>query len=462
MRPIGLIFVALLFAVSAQAEDRPLENQRMPPIPGVDIQSDHVSKLLFLNRCAQGCSIQPGVSDARFNTSSIVQGGTASITPWRHGDESWERLVECVKEIYAPYDVQVTDVDPGSNVFHHEAIVAGDYTEINYEKNVGGVAPSQCRPANNVISFSFANGFDDPIRICHIVGQETAHSYGLEHAMDCSDPMTYLTSCGRQFFRDVTSACGEYEALPECLCGGGNVQNTHRWLVAVLGKSSTPVPGPEVEIQAPANGGDVASGFRVEVVATHMRGLSTVELRLNGSSYETLEGHAWQSAGQPYRFTAPSGLSDGVIDIEVIATNDIGSETIETITVTKGLPCANAGSCAAGQQCEEGRCFFPAPTGELGDHCALDSECISGLCPIQGEAGHCSEWCFPTPQEETCSTGFECIELTTNNGVCWPLESKGTCGCRSGGSGPLGGSALIVLCALVGFRRRRNRSDSRP
>ncbi|MCP4444969.1 MAG: hypothetical protein GY811_06440 [Myxococcales bacterium] len=48
----------------ALADDRPLiddngELVRAPPRPEFEIQSEHVSKILFLNRCAGGCPSLP-------------------------------------------------------------------------------------------------------------------------------------------------------------------------------------------------------------------------------------------------------------------------------------------------------------------------------------------------------------------------------------------------------------------
>ncbi len=458
---ITILTLPLVATQSAQAEERPLisdggETIRLPPIPGVDIQADHVSKILFLNRCAAGCTMTPGPNDARINSSTIVN-GISQVAPWAHGDNSWEVLVDCVKELYAPYDVQVTDVDPGNNIFHHEAIVAGEYTDIGYETPIGGVAPSQCSPINNVISFTFANGYgNNPIGICHTVGQETAHSYGLEHAFDCSDPMTYLQSCGRQFFRDATTPCGEFSELANCNCGG-SAQNSHRWLRTVLGENPMMVAGPTVTFQLP-NAETVTSGFKVAATATHIRGVGVVELFLNGTSYGEQEAHPRQSADSAYWFDTPEDLADGIIDIDIRATTDIGTETIERFTVQKGAPCTSEASCQSGQSCEEGRCKFPPANGILGDSCSSGATCASGLCPKQGDVGFCSQGCFPTTTENTCPDSFECLGLSANDGVCWPKSDSGGCGCQSGGSGSGLGSLFLVLFAGIALRRRRSHS----
>ncbi|MBL4637098.1 MAG: hypothetical protein JKY56_24805, partial [Kofleriaceae bacterium] len=87
IRPIALTILVLsisLFPGVSSAEDNAdtsdspeLEYRngnwvRVPPVPGINIASEHVSKLLFLNRCRGGCTVGPGNNDARLNTSRIV------------------------------------------------------------------------------------------------------------------------------------------------------------------------------------------------------------------------------------------------------------------------------------------------------------------------------------------------------------------------------------------------------
>jgi hypothetical protein len=460
MRRLGilaLIVGGLVAAVGASARaevDGPAGgDERVPPRPGIEVEDNEVSKIIFLNRCAAGCLIQPGPNDARINTSSIPD-ATSFVNAFEHGDEVWNQVVQCVSEIYAPYDVVVTDVDPGENLFHHEAIVAGDWNEIGYPYPVGGVAPSQCVPRNNVISFTFANGYGpNAQRICEVIGQETAHSFGLEHAFDCSDPMTYLSPCGRQFFRDKTTPCGEYEASAQCQCGG-SAQNSHRWLRTVLGANPNEVPGPEVEMLAPAADATVSAGFSVRASATHMRGIGRVDLFINGTKYGTVDGFGWNEQSRIYELTAPASLPDGIMDVEIRAYSDIETETIASVTVTMGAPCASADSCLAAQQCDQGRCFFPPATGELGDACVAGEECLSGLCPTSGTEGYCSQLCFPTTTEESCPMGFQCQEVSANQGVCWPASGGGG-GCNtSGGASWLSGLWMLGL-ALVLRRRVR-------
>lgn len=413
---------------------------------------DNASRTLFLNRCPGGCVIEPGDNDARVDTSSIVS-GTSLVTAFMHGDEVWAEVLNCVREIYAPYDIEVTDVDPGPASFHHEAIVAGDYPEIGLPFAAGGVAPAGCKPQNNVMSFTFANGYGpDALTICSVVAQESAHSFGLEHIYDCGDPMTYLNACGRQFFRDRVSECGEFSTRP-CECGGG-AKNSHRWLLQALGPNPTPVPGPELAMSAPDDGATVVDEFDVLATATHIRGIGHIDLYINGTRYGTVEGHEFFDATDPYRFRAPVDLSDGILDVEIRAYNDIGSESRRVVTVTKGEPCASDASCAAGQSCDEGRCSWPSL--DVGAECSVDLECASQDClqAADGEA-RCTQECFPTATENTCPDGLICLDMGGNSGRCWP-EGGGGCGCRAGSRSGAASALLVAgVLALVCRRRRR-------
>jgi hypothetical protein len=450
-----LAHVAALPSAAADGRIRIDELALTRPLPDA-VRADDVSKIIFLNRCEGGCTIEPGINDARYNKSSIPD-MTSYVTEFRHDDATWDAIVKCVQEVYAPYDIEVTDVDPGQNVYHHEAIVAGTPDQIGLGDGVGGVAPSQCTPVNNVISYTFANYYPAaPITICGVIAQESAHSFGLEHAFDCSDPMTYLPACGRQFFRDSLTPCGEFEALEQCQCGG-SFQNSHRWLKTVLGETTKPLPGPVVEVITPGEGDEVQDGFRVHVEADDMRGLRRLELHINGTMYATVDGKPNDSS---YQLVAPDDLADGVLDVEVIAFNDIDVPTVVAFTVTKGSPCQRAEDCRSGQECGDGRCFFPPATGALGDTCDDNRDCVSGLCPRSGDQAYCSEPCFPT-NTPTCPDGFTCVEVATNEGVCWPAEEEsGGGGCRAGvGRSGRGGAGLALMLAamamLVGARPRR-------
>src|SRR5690606_18180825 len=86
-----------------------------PTIPGGSLGS----RLIYLNNCkgettstgAPGCRITRGTNNSRTNTSSIASGNLSAYTG---SDATWDAIVQCVRETYAPFNVTITDIDPGS------------------------------------------------------------------------------------------------------------------------------------------------------------------------------------------------------------------------------------------------------------------------------------------------------------------------------------------------------------
>jgi hypothetical protein len=437
---------------SVPSADRPRGTYVVVPVE--DLPAEHgvqISRTLFLNRCRGGCTITPGSNDARTNNSSIVS-QTVTLSEFAHGDTVWNDVMACMREVYLPFNVEITDVDPGTALFHHEAIVAGTAPEAGLDPQIGGIAPlaGDCRAINNVISFSFANqSGPNVVDICWTVAQESAHAFGLDHEFDCRDPMTYVAGCGQKFFRDEPIACGEFSARP-CACGG-NLQNSHRKLLTVFGEGQSPPP-PTAMIELPDDGANVQSGFSLYAFATDKRGIKRVEYRVNGYLWDEKPGHANATA---YNFVAPSQLPDGYLDVEVRAFNDLEVPGSAMITVLKGAPCSSADTCLGGQECNDGRCAWPPPTGEVGDECEIDQNCLSNLCPDNGGERRCSEFCNPT-LADACGEGFECVSAG-NSGVCWPADGGGggCCSVSDDRSAPWVELVLFGLILGLVVRRRR-------
>jgi hypothetical protein len=451
-----------------------------------------VSPILYLNRCKGGCKVRKGVDDARAMTSSIpcpppgtASPGTGCTTSGAHeftveeftnsagvsgaaADAEWAQLMLCVRELYSPYNLQVVDEVPPGGLSHNQGIVAGRPVNIGWT-GIGGVAPgTQCNPRDNVISFTFANiygGSDRINNICAVVGQETAHAYGLDHAYAfsdgrsaCTDPMSYRSDCGGQrFFRNDTMTCGEFAPRP-CECGG--LQNSHLRILAIFGAGTPITSPPRLAVSAPEHDAQVTNGASVIATAFAQRGVFRVELWLNGYKWHTAKGAAFVASGQPettYALPFPSGVPDGVIDIVVRAYDDIDAVAESAaITVTKGAPCVDASTCAKGQSCEAGRCFWDTPTGKLGDRCDYPQFCESAQCIDTSDGMFCSEECV-VGVADSCPTGYSCLGTPGLSGFCLDegLEDPGCC--SVGGDGRLAG--LLSLCVLgLVLRRRATRS----
>jgi hypothetical protein len=296
--------------------------------------------ILFLNRCADGCTIHPGPDDSRTDHSSIVS-EESFISPFPHGDVKWKQTLRCVQELYEPFEIQVTDEDPGDLV-HIESIVAGVASEIGMS-GIGGIAPFACEVVPNGINFNFAGEIDHPIALCNVVGQESGHTIGLDHQMLCDDPMTYLPSCGEKKFQRVDAECGEFDPR-ECYCGG-EIQNSYIGLLKALGPRVTPVDyGPLVEIKVPQDDEEVKPLFRVFAEVEEDHGVDRVELYIDGIAIGT-------ATSAPYGFVAPASLALGDHVIRVKAFDNAGQEDEDRIDVTliERLPRPDAGTFDAGE-----------------------------------------------------------------------------------------------------------------
>lgn len=433
--------------------------------------------VLYFNRCVGGCTItSSNTNDARTHQSTIPTGAagtTYSMTAFKHGDDVWNQVMTCLKEVYSPYNVMITDVQPAPGVAYNENIVAGAPTEIAYNPASGGVSPvtGDCSPFSYVMSYSFANTYGpDPYTICYVAAQETGHSYGMaDHSWSflsdnrsaCSDPMSYRQNClsrGQRFFRNEAATCGDFSQEP-CNCSG---MNSHLKLISALGAGQSIIPPPTSAITSPT-GGNISAGAIVTATAGSKRGVSKVELWLNGHKWETANGLPFGQMNQadgPYNITIPATVPDGVIDIVVKAKDDIGAETSSaTVTVMKGAACADASSCLAGQKCEAGKCFWDPPSGEVGDPCTYEQFCTSGLCvsSTNDEADkRCTTECVPNVGD-SCEPGFECLAAGGGSGICWPEEAGGGGGCCDAGNGGAPQAALLGLGFVALVLRRRTR-----
>jgi hypothetical protein len=447
-------------------------------------------RTLYLNRCRGGCVISRGDNDAHNHVSSIpnstaiTPGPSFTVSEYRDAanrtgtgaDPEWGQLVQCMQQVYSPYNLTVTDVQP-AGAGYNEAIIAGTPNEIGQSQDVLGVAPlaSDCSAIGNVLSFSFANAhgnIDRVDNICWTAAQESAHAYGLDHEYSftsgnptnqhsaCNDPMTYRNDCGGQkFFRNDFANCGE-TGNRDCRCTA--TQNSHLKLLSVFGPSAAPpiVPAPAATLGSPAQT-DALLGPTVVVTAGGPRGVAHVELDFNGFQWVDAPGAMFATRGQPnpstYTIMVPSSLPNSIVDVKAIAYDDLGTAAATTsVTVTKGAPCTAATACARYQKCDTGRCLWDAPIGEIGDTCAYPQFCKSGICTGTADQPICTQACIPG--YVGCPAGLECVGNGSGSGMC--LVSTGGC-CsvdRDDGRWWLPVGLGLAVLGLVRRSRRSRRS----
>lgn len=395
------------------------------------------SKILYINRCEGGETVYYGYTDSRQNTSTIVN-GTTNFGPYPHGDASWNAVMDNVRDILAPYAIQVTDVDPGS-VSHFEIIACGESFR---GPNVLGVAPSACGVIENALGFAFAEEHpNDPRYLAETIAHEAAHTWGMDHLYDCEDPMTYLGGCGDKYFQDANLSCAGVNSSNQwvkksCKCGGSTM-NSHQTILSAFG-ASAPTP-PEITILEPEHGAEVRPGFVVRPEIIDANGIEEASLYINGTHVRTI-------SSTPYVFNAPDDLAEGNHTVEVRATDKLGASNSATVMVYIGAPC----QCADSEVCIDNVCVAGPGDGGFGDACTENTDCGSSLCASDATgAGICTETCT-----ESCPSGFSCVAAGADN-VCWPAEDKGgLCSAGPIGRNAATGFLLLGFLVLLGLRRR--------
>jgi hypothetical protein len=452
----GIVVGGLLIGSLAHAE--PVTTTVV--VPSTDDVILGAPKIIYLNRCIGGCTVTGGDhNDARTQTSLIPDAGPHAISEFQGTD--WPEIVDCLTDVFSPYDVTLTEVEPPPTEHYGEAIIAGSPVEIGVSPAFGGIAPIDefCRPLDYPISFTFANVYtEDRINlICATASQEIAHTYGLDHAFaffdgssSCSDPMTYRFDCGGQkFFRNHVAQCGEYEARG-CRCAPN--QNSHALMSGVLG-AGIPTTTTAVSITDPVDGATIANQQTIVAPAFAQRGLTDVVFLLNGYPWSKQPGAPFGANGQEltdYQFTLPETVPDGVIEIDVEVRDDLAATSVARVTVTKGAPCASADTCLAGQYCDAGRCSWGPPTGEIGDACDYPQFCLDERCDTHDGESYCTRTCI-AGIENSCPSGLECIATSATEGYCWPPAG----GCCSASRERSWHAILLGALTLVLLRRRR-------
>ena len=342
------ILAALLFVVPSLAHAEAVRpgfsiedgfaRQELPPTnnPAAAIAQ---SRVIYLNHT--GVVLRPGNNDSTTNTSSIPS-QQVSIPAWNTDAQTWSDTVSCFKDLWSRFDVQVVDQDPG-NVPHIEAIFGGTPDLVGLPSNVGGVSPftTDCSIIENSIVFTFTGAIPNITsrEACEIMAQEVAHSYGLDHELLASDPMTYLSYSGNRAFQDQAVSCGEYSSRA-CGINGSTCranQNSVQLLLARVGTAGDQV-APMLSWTSPSDGETVMPGFAVDATGTDNVAVTGATLSIDGMVVGSEMG-----AG-PFSFSTSPQLSEGqhTLKLDLTDGKNVQSQT-RTVTVS-----AQAGSDTGG------------------------------------------------------------------------------------------------------------------
>jgi MYXO-CTERM domain-containing protein len=399
-----------------------------------------ISHVLYLNKCAGGCTVHPGQDDARSDTSSIAD-QQRTLPGYSYGDAAWNELVQCVRDTYSPFDIQVVTEDPGTTP-HAEVMIGGHALDLNPQlQGAGGVAPFiDCGATqDNVISFVFSEEVGNLNFLCGAVAQESSHVWGLDHELDAKDPMTYLDLGSHKVFQDSDAKCGE-STPRDCYCGGPT-QNSKRYLTDTFGPAH--LDPASMTIASPKDGAWVKPGFVLRPAPVTQVSVASMSLAIDGAATQAL-------TSGPFVFTTPTTVAGGQHTFAVHATDIAARDMEASVTVNVTPACGADGRCSDGFHCLGGYCLPGADVdGGLGAACTDNTSCVTGMCGSDGTDQLCTGTC---DDGMSCPSGFACLAAAGGNGVCWPSADSGGCATSTGGSPAL---VLFGLGALVLVRRRR-------
>lgn len=298
---------------------------------------------IYLNRF--GGSYSCGNDDSATNVSSVVCGSNGGdVGSFSGSDSQWTFVRGCVQDMFAPFNVYVTDIEP-TGLDYVEAVVGGVPGDAGMPNGVGGVAPFTCGLIPNGIVYAFSDVYGNDMQgVCETVAQEVAHAFGLDHEFMCEDPMTYLGGCGEKSFQDVYAQCGEFEPR-ECQCGNADSQNSVQQMLQSLGASDgTPPPPPPVDTELPviALGAPDAdailpanSTINVSITASDDTQLTLVQLDWDFSgetffcpaSVEQTGNYECSRSGSTYTWSIAVGVGGRTYRARV---RDIAGNTVES------------------------------------------------------------------------------------------------------------------------------------
>jgi hypothetical protein len=185
---------------------------------------------------------------------------------------------------------------------------------------------------------------NNPEAIAIVVGQESAHAWGLDHEYKCDDPMTYLNWCGNVQFQDGDYPCGEYSERA-CSCGGAT-QNSYQHIMGIFGPSAPDTQTPLAQITSPNDGAEYESGadFEIAVEVSDDIEVTRVTLFVNGESQASDDSSPfgpWPAAD------TPDGTYEFYIEAEDFAGN-VGQSDVVTVHVGVAAPEGDSGEPADG------------------------------------------------------------------------------------------------------------------
>jgi len=354
-----------------------------PPAP----QAGGDPARVFVN--FDGAQLGDGWDDSTTNTTQIGQ-LVGSFAAYGDGAKR-DATLQAVRDDWAPYNVTIVDTRPASG--NYTMCMTGPTNP--FGGGVLGIAPLDCddsqTPNNIVFAFHSVNDQFDSSTQATTIGQEVAHSYGLEHVDEPGDVMNPFNAGGDPSFTDQCIGvvggvvCGAQHAAE---CGSANLQNSHRELLTLLGDAQPDNEAPSVTITAPQDGAsfEAGSSFEITVAAADPGGIERVVLFNNGEELES-------DGSEPYGWTVtnpPAGEYEFYVEAVDLAGNLSASDTVR---VTVGGAPSGTGGGSADSGADSAGDDGGSDGGGAGDDGAgggTDSDALPPEFGLDGEQAQCA------------------------------------------------------------------------
>jgi hypothetical protein len=389
-----------------------------------------------------GPQIVHGSMDDSHTNTSFIEPAAVDYAPY--GDATVRAaLVQAVRLDWSPYAVTLTEFRP----------IGGDYVMAvvsptnPYAGQAAGIAPLDCMDAwtrNNVV-FAF-HGANDGYAIneqARTIGQEIAHSVGLEHTMEPTDIMSYAYGPADYWFVDTCMDILTTDFSDQIWCSAQHElfcpeeqQNSHLELVMLLGTSAPDTQSPVLSIVAPLDDQsfDPGASFTIVVEAIDDIGIAEIELFSNGASVALDDASPW--SWDVHQIPA------GEYELYAQARDHAGNVAVsDVVTILVGEP-GESGDDPLDPE-PAGTDSSPEPEPEPGD--ATSDGVDDGFAEESGDGSD------PLPDPSDDDT--DGMQRTYAHELGEPM------GCMCGQDGTRDHAGILAL-ALLALRRRRRIADA--
>ena len=304
---------------------------------------------LFLN--FNGGVLQNGADNSAENQSMLALAGK-NYPVYGKAESSALATIQRVQQDMSAIGVRVAYAKrPSKTVPYTMAMIGGNWTDANLDEPAGGVAPGtdcEARGQRHVVYV-----FDDS---ASTIGQEAAHSWGLDHTMGSDRIMSYQGGLDKHFGDNCQDLCEEACQGPgsigcrlvhEKYCGvGSEQQNDLAELTYIFGNNEPDTVPPEVALTEPADGTKLEVGASISVVGE-------VHDDFGGVGWKLIVKRDGKVVFDEVDYDRKSKwffskMPEGVYEVTLEAEDHADHVVTDTVTLTVGSPSAGTAGDSEG------------------------------------------------------------------------------------------------------------------